>query len=86
MESKVPLVKNTYFWISLGLIIPNLIGLFLHFTGKKIETTDKVLFVKLNMVHDLFQIVGFILIAVGFYYARYTKYLPQKTTTLLPPQ
>ena len=85
-DSKVPIVKNPYFWISLGLVIPNLTGLITSMIGKKLAETDLALFLQVDIGYAVLQIMGYLLIAVGFYYARYTKYLPQKTTTSLPPQ
>ena len=85
-DSKVPIAKNPYFWISLGLIIPNLTGLITSIIGKKLKQTDPALFFQVDIGYAVLQIFGYLLIAIGFYYARYTKYLPQKTTTLLPPQ
>jgi hypothetical protein len=78
-ESKVPLNRNPYFWIALGLLIPNIIGLFLHFAGEKIQETDFVLFCKISICRSIVAIAGQILFAIGFYYARYTKYMPKAT-------
>lgn len=79
-DTKVPLNKNPYFWIALGLLIPNIIGLFLHFAGAKIQKTDFILFCQISIGKCIFSIIGHILIAIGFYYARYTKYMPKATT------
>lgn len=76
--TKVPIYRNSYFWLGLGLIIPNAVGLFLHFTGNKLYTTDIVLYFKLSIAKYYFVILAQILIAIGFYYARQTKYLPEK--------
>ena len=53
---------------------------------KKLSATDLSLFLKVDIASLILQVVGYSLIALGFYYARYTKYLPQKTTIPLPPQ
>lgn len=86
LDSKVPITKNPYFWINLRFIIPNLIGLFLFFAGDKIYKTDFILFVKISIAKNGFFIIGHVFACIAFYYARYTKYLHQKTTTPLPPQ
>jgi hypothetical protein len=80
LQTKVIINKNPYFWLCLGLLIPNLINLFSYTIGKKLENTDFKLFQISNIFNDSLQILGYFFIAVGFYYARYTKYLPQTTT------
>jgi hypothetical protein len=77
-DTQVVIKHNSYFWLGLGLIIPNLIGLFLHFTGNKLNETDVVLYFKLSIAKYYFVMLSQIFIAIGFYYARYTKYLPEK--------
>ena len=84
--SKVPIVKNPYFWIGLGLISTALIGFYLFLAGDKIRATDKVLFFKLAIIKNVIMMIEQVLEAIGFYYARYIKYLPQNTTKPLPPQ
>ena len=54
--------------------------------ARKAGATDMALYYKIDIVNSFVQIIGYFLITVGFYYARYTKYLPQKTITPLPPQ
>ena len=85
-NSKVPIIKNPYFWIGLGLISTALIGFYLFLAGDKIRATDKVLFFKLAIIKNCIVMIEQGLEAIGFYYARFIKYLPQKTTTSLPPQ
>lgn len=75
-DAKVPLSKNPYFWIDMGLLIPNLMGFFLHFTGNAIYGEDYSLFVKISIVKIILSIIGQVLLAIGFYYARYSKFLP----------
>ena len=72
----IPIQKISYFWISLGLFIPNLIGLFLYFVGDAIYGGEFCLFVYGSTVKNGFEIIGQILMAVGFWQARYAKYLP----------
>lgn len=82
-DNKVPLTKNSYFWFSMGLLIPNMIGFFLHFAGEKIYGTDFILFCKISIGKCIFSIIGQILLAIGFYYSRYTKYLPKNTPSVI---
>ena len=81
-DTKVPITKNPYFWFSMGLLIPNMLGFFLHFAGEKIYGTDFILFCKVSIGKSFFSIIGQILLAIGFYYSRYTKYLPKNTPSL----
>lgn len=82
----LPIKKNPYFWANLGLIIPNLVALFSFLAGDKLQQTDFKLYVKISIISQISSLIGLVFIAVAFHYARYTKYLPQKTATLLPPQ
>jgi hypothetical protein len=82
MNTKVPISKNPYFWIGLGLISTALIGFFLFLTQDKLEKTDLTLFYKLAIFKNCIMIIEQFLEAVGFYYARYTKYLPQNTPSV----
>ncbi len=71
----VPILKNPYFWISLGLAVPNLIGLFLFFTGDAIYGSDFCLFVRFSIAKNVFLIISQILLFIGFSRARYAKYI-----------
>jgi hypothetical protein len=79
-DIKVPLARNPYFWISFGLVIPNLLGLITSFIERKLNETDWTLFFKVEIIYSLVQIIGYLIVAIGFYYARYTKYMPKATT------
>lgn len=82
MESKVPITKNPYFWVNLRFIVPNLIGLFFYFAGDKLYKTDFILFVEMSIVRMSFFVIGHLFATLAFYYARYTKYLPQNTPSV----
>ena len=75
-DAKVPLSKNPYFWIALGLFLPHLVSFFLYLMGDSIYKEDYSLFVKISIVKIILDIIGQVLLAVGFYYARYSKFLP----------
>jgi hypothetical protein len=77
-ETIVPLSKNPYFWISLGLLIPNLVGCFLHFTGSAIYSENFTLFTKISIGKMILEIIGQIFLAIGFYHARFSRFLPIK--------
>lgn len=76
-DSKVPLVRNPYFWINIGLIVPNLIGLFLYFAGDVIHKEDYALFSQLTIAKYCVEMIAQILTAIGFYYARNVKFFTQ---------
>lgn len=76
--TEVTIRKNPYFWIDIGLLIPNMMGLFLHLAGNKLYETDMILYFKLSIAKYYFVMLSQILLAISFYYARYTKYLPEK--------
>ena len=78
-NTKVLINKNPYFWLALGLFIPNLLIFIFALAGKKMNLTDNLLYLKVDIVSSIVQIIGFILVAIGFYYAHYTKYLPQQS-------
>lgn len=74
-ESRVPLGHNPYFWINLGLIIPNILGIFLYFAGDILSNEDYEMYAWLNIAKYLIEILAQLLTALGFYYARNVKYL-----------
>jgi hypothetical protein len=78
-ESKVPLSKNPFFWINLGYVVQNLFTLFFELVGDKLHQTDFILFCQLALGRNIIAFIGFVSCAVGFYYARYTKYMPKAT-------
>ena len=74
-DLSVPLTKNAYFWISLALAAPNLIGLFLFFTGETIQTDDFCLFTRIATVKNGFEIIGQVLLCIGFSRARFARFI-----------
>jgi hypothetical protein len=76
--TEIPIAKNPYFWIDLGLLVPNVLGLFLHFVGAKLFDTDKSLYYQVSMAKYYFVILSQFFFAYSFYLARYTKYLPKR--------
>lgn len=79
-DSIVPLVHNPYFWINLGLIVPSLIGLFLYFSGDVMFHENFTLYAQLTILKSIVEMIAQILTAIGFYYARNTKYLDPIST------
>jgi hypothetical protein len=75
-ESKVHLVENPYFWISLGLIIPNLLGLFLYFAGDVLYRENFMLYAQFFLAKTGIEIIAQLLTVIGFHYAPKVKYLP----------
>ncbi len=80
-DGKVPLSKNPYFWIAMGLFLPHLAGFFLYLMGDSIYKEDFPLFVKISIGKISLSIIGQVLLAIGFYYARYSKFLPLRSST-----
>jgi hypothetical protein len=74
-ESKVALNRNPYFWIYLRLIVPNLLGLFLYFTGDYLHRNDYPLYVNVVVVSNVFYLVGFCFAAYGFYLSKNVRFL-----------
>lgn len=73
--NKVPLVHNPYFWINLGLIVPNLLGFFLYLAGDVIFRENFPLYAQINIAKNGLEMIGLCLTAYGFSYARNVKYL-----------
>lgn len=72
---RIPLSKNPYLWISLGLLIPNLLSLFLYFTGNYVQKNDFILYAKFFVAKNAFEIIGLIFIAIAYAYARYVRFI-----------
>lgn len=73
--NKVPLVHNPYFWINLGLIIPNILGFFLYFAGDIMFRERFDLFAQITITKNSVEMIAQLLTTIGFFYARNTKYL-----------
>jgi hypothetical protein len=74
----LPLNKNPYFWICLGLILPALAELFLEFVFSKLYRTDLSHFFRLYLVRNASQIIGFTLLIIGVWQAKYLRFLPKE--------
>jgi hypothetical protein len=74
----VSLQKNPYLWFSLGFLLPALAEIFLEFIFSKLQKTDLLSFYKLYLVRNASQIVGFILLIVGVWQAKYLRFLPKE--------
>ena len=72
----LPLTKNPYFWFSLALIIPYLVNFFFFLISDVSHEEDYLLFTIMAIIKDAFLILGQILMAIGFWRARYAKYVP----------
>lgn len=69
------LEKNAYFWFSLALILPYLASFFLFLVGDESEKEDYPFFLSLTILKNVFLIIGQILMAIGFWYMKYTRFL-----------
>lgn len=72
---RIPLWKNPYFWISLGLVIPNLLSSFLYFTGDNIYSYDYVVYVQMYCAKNFFTMFGQLMIAIGFAHSYYARFI-----------
>jgi hypothetical protein len=74
----ISLYKNPYFWLTLGFMLPALAEIFLEFIFTKLYQTDLLGFYKLYLVRNASQIVGFTLLIVGVWQAKYLRFLPKE--------
>ncbi len=74
-DSELPISKNPYFWVNLGLILPSTISLFLYFSGGIIHKFDFTLFVKLKITSNFIEIIAQFITAIGFYYTDKLKFI-----------
>lgn len=74
----LPISRNPYAWISFALIVPHTIGIFLFIIGDVVHREDYKFFIALSSFKNIFLIIGQILMAVGFWYAPYTRFIGPK--------
>ena len=72
---RIPLQNNPYFWIAIGLFIPNLLALFLYFTGDYIYDTNFPLYAQLVSVKNTLEIIGFLMVCKGFSLSRFHRFI-----------
>ena len=72
---RIPLKKNPYLWFSLGIIVPNLVNLFLYLTGDYLYGSDVVLYSQLFSLKNGFEIIGQALISIGFINSYYVRFV-----------
>lgn len=75
---RIPSKNNPYFWICLGIAIPNVLSLFLYLAGNEIHRLDFVLFAQLTCVRNAIDMIGQGLIAWGFSKARFARFIEQE--------
>lgn len=63
----IPLYKNPYFLISLGLILPNLIGFILFLLGNFILEHQPILFYQLSLLNNIFLVLSITLFSFAFW-------------------
>jgi hypothetical protein len=74
----ISLQKNPYFWLTMGLLLPALAEIFMEFVFEKLYHTDLLTFYKGYLVRNASQIVGFTLLIVGVWQAKYLPFLPKE--------
>ena len=72
---RIPLQKNPYFWINIGILIPNLLALFFYFTGNFNYETNLKLYVLLKIMRNGFEIFSYVLVGIGFSRARFIRFI-----------
>ncbi len=75
---QVSFVQNPYFWISLGLLFPAFCEIFLEFIFSKLYNTDEAMFYKWYIVRNISQVLGFVLLIIGFWKVKYLRFLPKE--------
>lgn len=74
----LPLTKNSYFWICLGLILPVLTEILVEFIFSKLYRTDLSKFFEVYLYRNACEIVGFTLLIIGIWQAKYLRFLPRE--------
>jgi len=77
-QINMPLNKNLYLWICVGLLFSALSELFVEFVFTKLYETDSLKFYKVYLFRNASQIIGFILLIVGIQQAKYLRFLPKE--------
>lgn len=71
----LPFKRNPYYWLSLAILLPYLAGIMISFIGDVTFDENFALFVVLSIGKNVFFIISYFLMAIGFYHASYAKYL-----------
>lgn len=74
-SQRVILSHNPYFWINLGLILPNILSFLLSFIGNILFEENYPLFAQIAISKNIVEIVAQGLTAIGFYYARNARFI-----------
>ncbi|AXE19109.1 hypothetical protein DR864_15800 [Runella rosea] len=69
----IPLSKTPYFWISVGILLVNLLSLFFSTTGNKLYLTDYVLYAKFLIARNAISVLAQFIFAYAFYQAKYAR-------------
>lgn len=72
---RIPLKRNPYFWISLGLVIPSLFGLFMYLSGDMLSRHYFIFFCQLQIVKLLFEVIGMLFVSLGFSLGGYVRFI-----------
>lgn len=74
----IPLQKNPYFWIALGLTLPTLAELFLEFIFQKLYNTDPLQFYRLYLFRNTSQLISILLFTLATSRAPLLRFLPKE--------
>lgn len=78
----IPLTKNSFFWISFGLILTNLIGLLFFYTADKLYESDVVTYSIVFMIKNSTTIAAIVFYCIAFYRANYIRFIRNKPVTI----
>lgn len=70
--------KNSFFLISLGLLIPTILSLFMSFLGSGLQQDNFILYVKTVIFRKLVGLGGEVLFALAFINYKSTRYFEQR--------
>lgn len=74
-DTVLPLRKNPYFWITMGLFMLSLTTFFYYLTENYLFQNDEILYEKLSVGRNFLMIIEQSMYVVAFYYAKNTKFL-----------
>ncbi len=72
---RIPLRKNPYLWISMGLLMQAFTSVLPYLFGTDLYQLNEELYYFSITINLFFNLVGLTLISIGFYYAYYVRFI-----------
>ncbi len=69
IKLNISLNRNSYFIIAIGLLFPNLFSLLLSLFGDNLYQTDFILYIKMKILVNFFDIFGYVCFCIAFYHS-----------------